>query len=80
MSPDELLNMNSATISPSQAAPMIPCNPYSINLAARDPRYRSELGFPVILIGNRVRIPRIPFLKFLGLIPEEGKNNENKKT
>lgn len=28
----------------------------------------SSLGFPVIIVGNSVRIPRIPFLKFLGVM------------
>lgn len=26
------------------------------------------LGFPVIVIGTRVKIPRIPFLRFMGAI------------
>lgn len=31
-------------------------------------RQRPELlGFPVILTGTRVRIPRIPFLRFMGV-------------
>ena len=28
----------------------------------------STLGFPVIIVGKTVRIPRIPFLRFLGAI------------
>lgn len=67
MTTTELIESTDITISPSQAAPFIPCSPYNINLAARDPVYRAQLGFPVIVIGNRVRIPRIPFLRFLGL-------------
>lgn len=65
---EELLNQTAVTISPAQAAPLIPCSPYNINLAARDPAYRDLLGFPVIVIGNRVRIPRVPFLRFMGLL------------
>lgn len=31
-------------------------------------RQRPELlGFPVILTGSRVKIPRIPFLRFMGV-------------
>lgn len=26
-----------------------------------------RLGFPAILIGNRVKIPRVPFLRFMGV-------------
>lgn len=40
-------------------------NPQTIRITARQ---RPELlGFPVILSGSRVRIPRIPFLRFMGV-------------
>lgn len=40
-------------------------NPQTIRDTARQ---RPELlGFPVILAGSRVRIPRIPFLRFMGI-------------
>lgn len=40
-------------------------NPQTIRDTARQ---RPELlGFPVILAGSRVRIPRIPFLRFMGV-------------
>ncbi len=29
--------------------------------------YPERIGFPVMVTGNRVRIPRIPFLKFMGI-------------
>jgi len=66
-----LIDLDEPTISSTQAAPYIPCDPYNLTLAARDPDARAALGFPVIVMGNRVRIPRIPFLKFLGLVPED---------
>ena len=76
---EELLKLTDVTISPTQAAPLIPCSPYNINLAARDPIYREMLGFPVIVIGNRVRIPRVPFLRFLGLIDSPLDESEQKE-
>lgn len=29
--------------------------------------YPERIGFPVMVTGNRVRIPRLPFLKFMGI-------------
>lgn len=63
---EELAKLDSVFLTPAQAAPALGCNPYLINLMANDEAKRSLLGFPVILIGCRVKIPRIPFLKFLG--------------
>lgn len=40
-------------------------DPHTIRLTARQ---RPELlGFPTIITGTRVRIPRIPFLRFMGV-------------
>ena len=45
---------------PREVAPILKCNPYSINVAAKK---GTKFPFPVILIGTRVRIPKAPFLK-----------------
>jgi hypothetical protein len=29
--------------------------------------YPERIGFPVMITGNRIRIPRIPFLRFMGI-------------
>ncbi len=48
---------------PREVAPLLGCKVYAVNLAAQqDPK---KLGFPVCIIGTRVKIPRIPFLKFI---------------
>lgn len=40
-------------------------NPQTIRITARQ---RPELlGFPVIVAGNRVKVPRIPFLRYMGV-------------
>ena len=55
--------MNTPTIDPAVAAAVLGCNPNSIRQAARQ---RPELlGFPVIIMGTRIRIPRIPFIQAL---------------
>lgn len=40
-------------------------DPQTLRLTARQ---RPELlGFPVIVAGNRVKVPRIPFLRYMGV-------------
>lgn len=51
---------------PLQVSKVLSCSPYTINVAARDEKGRERLGFPVSLMGTRVKIPRIPFLHFMG--------------
>ena len=48
---------------PKHVAAVLDCEPYSINCAAQDDPDR--LGFPVIITGNRVRIPKAGFLYFM---------------
>lgn len=55
-----------AFLIPRQVAPLIHCSPYAINVAAHDPQARQRLGFPVMITGRRVKIPRIPFLRAMG--------------
>lgn len=64
MSPiEEVKSMTSETIDAETAAKVLKCSPHSIRVTARA---RPEmLGFPTIVMGHRVRIPRIPFLRFL---------------
>ena len=52
-----------STIDPSVAASVLGCSPQSIRVAAK--QRPDLLGFPVIVMGSRVRIPRIPFIQFL---------------
>lgn len=51
---------------PAQVAALLGCDQYAINLAAETPKGREKLGFPVIKIGRRVKIPRRPFLRYMG--------------
>ena len=55
--------MTAPTIDPEDAASVLGCSPNSLRQTARQ---RPELlGFPVIVMGRRVRIPRLPFIQFL---------------
>lgn len=56
--PDDLLTR-------AQIEKVVGSDQQTIRMQARE---RPELlGFPVICIGTRVKIPRIPFLKFMGV-------------
>ena len=50
--------LNAATVSE-----VIGCDPNSLRCAAQ--QCPEKLGFPVTVIGRRVRIPRRPFLQYL---------------
>lgn len=63
MTLDEIKNSEKLFLVPAEVAPIIGCKPYSINLQAqRDP---AKLGFPVIVLNRRVKIPRGPFLRYV---------------
>ena len=56
-------SLTRAYLLPEEAAALLGCTPQSVRTAARQ---RPELlGFPVIVICNRVKIPKGPFLKAL---------------
>lgn len=66
MSLQEIENSSKILLTPVDVAPILRCDPQCIRAQAqKDP---SRLGYPVIVIGTRVRIPRIPFLKYLGVL------------
>lgn len=57
---------------PKDVAAYLKCDPYYINLMAkRDP---AGLGFPTIMIGSRVKIPKAGFVNFC-----KGQENDNSK-
>ena len=71
MTLSELAGMpNKLYLIPREVGELLNMNPYNINVAAQNPEYREKLGFPVIVTGTRVRIPRIPFLRFMGYAGE----------
>ena len=46
---------------PADIAKYLGCSAYTINVATRDGN--KPVPFPVIRMGSRVRIPKMPFLK-----------------
>ena len=47
----------------AEVAPVLKCNPATLHMQAiEEPR---RLGFPVIVMGSRVKIPRRPFLNYM---------------
>ena len=50
-------------LTPEQVAKCLGCDPHFIRLEARQSPER--LGFPVICVGTRVKIPRRAFIRFM---------------
>ena len=50
---------------PAEIAPLLGCDPYSINVQVKADKEsgRNSFPFPTILLGTRVKIPRIAFLR-----------------
>ena len=63
MTVDELKAMNCEVITPAVAAAVLRCDPHYIRVAART--NPGLLGFPTVLIGSRVKIPRLALIRFL---------------
>lgn len=64
MTLDELREYPKEYLTPAQVAPVLGCDPQDIRVQARTAPER--LGFPVIIIKSRTKIPRVPFLRFMG--------------
>ena len=63
MTLEEIESMDALTLTPAQVASVLNCDPQVVRISAKN---RPDLlGFPVICVGNRVKIPRIPFLRFV---------------
>lgn len=61
---------------PEEAALVLGCDRGNINVMASTQEGREALGFRVVRIGSHTKIPRIPFLRFMGW---EGKINGAKE-
>lgn len=60
---DELEALPVEVLTCAQVAPVLGANPATIHGQATD---RPELlGFPVIVAGSRVKIPKRPFIRFM---------------
>lgn len=61
----EIINSTKETLTPADVAPVLNCDPHSLRVQARDCPER--LGFPVVRVGSRTKIPRQQFLRFMGV-------------
>lgn len=50
-------------LTPEDVREVVGCMPYSINIQAKEDA--SKLGFPVMMVGTRVKIPRLAFLHWM---------------
>ena len=64
-----IVNDPRPVITPQEVADALQCNRYAINAMVK----RGECPFPAFRIGSRVKIPRIPFLQYLGYLKEDAK-------
>ena len=73
MTIDEIKASDKPMLLPADIAGVLRMDPQAVrDIAASEPE---KLGFPVMRVGTRTKIPRIPFLRFLG---EEANSNETK--
>ena len=62
---EELLASNKAYLTPCEVAGVLGTTDQQVRVCAR--QRRDLLGFRTIIMGSRVKIPRIPFLQYLGV-------------
>lgn len=65
MTIEEIKASDKLFLTPCDIAPVLECDPHAIRIIARD--CPEQLGFPVIRVRSRTKIPRIPFLQFMGV-------------
>jgi len=60
---EEIKTMTKEFLTPKEVSGVLGCDPYKINAQAQhDPKM---LGFPVCVMGSRVKIPRSGFLNWI---------------
>lgn len=63
MTLESVKSMTDEVITPAVASELLGCDPQWLRIAART---RPDLlGFPVIVMGSRVKIPRRAFIRFM---------------
>lgn len=62
----EIAAMDADFLTPEEVSGVLECSPYSISVMTETADGRDALGFNVIRIGTRTKIPRRAFLDFMG--------------
>lgn len=65
MTINEIRGLDKPFLTPKEVAGVLRSDPQTIRVAARTEPKR--LGFPVVVIGSRVKIPRAAFLRYMGI-------------
>ena len=63
MTLDDLKRIDREFLTPAQVAEVLNCSAHGVRIWAR--QRPEQLGFPVCIIGTRVRIPKRPFIQFM---------------
>jgi hypothetical protein len=63
MTLDDLKRLDREFLTPAQVAEILNCSAHGVRIWAR--QRPEQLGFPVCIIGTRVRIPKRPFIQFM---------------
>ncbi len=63
MTLEEIKALDRDVITPAQAAGALQCDPQYIRSAAH--KKPELLGFPVVVLRSRVKIPRIAFIRYM---------------
>ena len=59
----EIKVLDKEYLTPAEVGKVLGCNPYAISVAARtEPE---KLGFPVIRIGKRTKVPKAAFIRYM---------------
>lgn len=61
---DRIASLDKEMLVPTDICRYLGCSAYTINIATRDGR--NPFPFPVIRLGSRVKIPKIPFIIAMG--------------
>ncbi|MBR4017277.1 MAG: hypothetical protein IKK11_05645 [Oscillospiraceae bacterium] len=65
MTLQDIQKMDKAFLTPDDVSCVLGSNPQTVRVTARQ---RPDLiGFEFTFVGNRMKIPRIPFLRFMGV-------------
>jgi len=65
MTLEEMKDSTKLFLTPTEVAPVLGADPHTIRCTAR--QRPDLLGFEFTFSGNRMKIPRIPFLRFCGV-------------
>lgn len=65
MTLEEIRTTSKVVLTPDEACGVLGCTAQLLRMRARDPEKRRTLGFPIMAIGNRVKIPTKGLLRFL---------------